>query len=667
MPGHTGLALRTRSLVLLCALQACAVAPTGPGDVVDTVQNTPDPTDDTDDTVDVTPRPVIADAVARRLSRDEYARSVHDLLGVDVPPEALPPADAETRGFANQGDALDIPTVALEAYETAAAAAAERALRRPPSSVHTALALDPDSTVVAWQVDGDPLDENGWGGVIDVPEAGVWRFDYALGRVVAGETTSATAYVDDVLVDTWTVPGAVGRWAASVEVALTAGVHTFAVAAPLYGQEPLTLDAPTATGPVGGQARAALVPCDLDADTVGCARQVLTTLAPRALRAPVSDTTLDRLVTLVVDAVAGGAGPDEALGTALRALLLHPRFLFHVEPDGDPSVVAPGPRRALDAWELAARLAATVWVSIPDARLASLAASGDLLDATVLDAEVRRMLADPRADALADVFLTDWLDLDTVASLAPDPSVFPDVDPALRDGMVAEVQALLRDSVTTDLASLLTTTQGVVTPRLAAHYGLPDGASGRVDLSAVGRGGLLGTAGALAVLSHPDRTSPTRRGKFVLDRLLCRPPDPPPPNIPPLPDGGTVADRLAAHTDNPACSGCHASMDALGHTLDGFDGVGAAVTGAPDVTGTLPDGTAITGLAGLRAYVVADPDFRPCAATQLVTWALGREPGADQDAVDAVVTALSAPDGSLADAVVALVHTDAFRSHRSAP
>jgi hypothetical protein len=625
------------------------------------------------DVVAETAPALVHDPALRRLSRVEYRNAVEALLGVPVPADVVLPVDPDTRGFDDQADALEVSPLLFEAYEAVAERVVEAALRRQGLALVDAplpprdRAPEGDGWVTLHALD--------WGADLAPPVDGTWRLHVPLEIPVdvPDGTTVVSVFVDDAPVGRWTTPSVPGRVATTFDVPAEAFRHALAIAvAPLepglvdrYRLGPVTVTGPLEAGP--NPARDALVSCDLDGDTAGCTAEIVGRVAARAFRRPLDPGDLDALLALPLRLLDAGAEPDEALGVGLRVVLTHPRFLFRVEPDDRP-----GAARPLDAWELAARLAGTLWASLPDDALAADAASGALLDDATLRAQVRRMLADPRALALADVFVADWLDLAVLDQATPDPMIYPTFDDDLRAAMREEVVALVRGLVGTGapVDTLLTATRGVVPPRLAEHYALGPVAGDDVDLAAVGRGGLLGTAAVLTQLAHPDRGSPTVRGKFVLDKLLCEPPQPPPGNVPSLAPGTSNQDRVEEHARNPVCAGCHRTMDPLGLALEHFDGVGAwrDLDGGEPVraVGTLPDGTTVDGLAGLERWIVEDPRWPRCVARQLFTWALGRPPGTDDDVVEAVGARLAA-GGSLDDAVEALVTSAPFRARRGSP
>jgi hypothetical protein len=500
------------------------------------------------------------------------------------------------------------------------------------------------------------------------PAIGRYRLDLWIQGSGAAENVghAFTLALDDVPIGEQILTVTPTPQSISFEVELSQGPHRLDLDAMVAGGRPVVdvrAGPVLATGPlalVPNPARDALVTCDLDGSPSTCVREVLGRLAPRALRRPLRAGELDRLMTLPEGLLADGQTPDAALAAGLRLLLTHPAFLFRVEPDQGMAA------RPLDAWELAARMSSLVWVSLPDDGLRTAAESGALVDPEARRAELARMLADPRASALADVFVTDWLDLDHLDRATPDPSVYPGFDESLRGAMADELHALASGLVGSgrSMNELLTGTAGQVTPRLAAWYGLPEGTSGVVDLASVGRGGLLGTGGVLTLTSNPNRSSPTRRGKFILDRLLCSPPSPPPAGVPALPSSGDPRDLLEAHARDPLCASCHASIDPLGFALEAFDGVGARRTGTVSTEATLPDGTVLHGLAELSRYVVDDPRYLDCVAESMFIWGMGRAPGQDEPTVTGMASAMRAHGGSLDAGIEALVLSDAFAQHR---
>ena len=369
---------------------------------------------------------------------------------------------------------------------------------------------------------------------------------------------------------------------------------------------------------------------------------------------------------------------------ALQAILVSPKFLFRVELDSD----APGATaiRALNEYELASRLSYFLWSSMPDDELFKLAARGKLREN--LDRQVSRMLRDSKAKALVQNFAGQWLQLRNLDLASPDKSQFPAFDDELRRAMRTESEMFFETIVREDrsVLELLDADYTFVNARLARHYGLK-GIEGdyfrRVVLPAGGgkgagqvRGGVLTQAAMLTVTSNPTRTSPVKRGKWILVNILGTPPADPPPNVPMLRDdahavaGGTVRQRMERHRSDPNCAVCHKEMDALGFGLENFDPVGAwrAKDGAfpIDASAELPDGRAFNGPRGLKAVLRAGKEpFARCLTGKLLTYALGRGVESyDGPAVDAIVNAAKAGDYKFSTFVLGIVHSDPFQKRR---
>jgi len=336
-----------------------------------------------------------------------------------------------------------------------------------------------------------------------------------------------------------------------------------------------------------------------------------------------------------------GAGydPDQDFLDGVRlmakAMLLSPHFVFRVEP---PPL--DGPTRALTSWELASRLSYFLWSSTPDDTLLSLARDESLLQPEVRAEQVRRMLADEKAGALADNLMGQWLYTRAVDELALDAKVFPDVDDALREAMAEEMRRVALDVIREDrsMLDLLTREETWVNGRLAEHYGLSVTGDAWQSVSTAGtsRVGWLGTAGLLAALSHPTRTSPVLRGKWVLTNLMCEAPAPPPPNVEALApediEGSlSLREQMEQHRSDPVCASCHSAIDPIGFALEHFDASGAYrdmdVNGhLIDATGAFPDGSTFDGLVEMAGLLAASPKVPACMSQKVFTYALGRSP-----------------------------------------
>ncbi len=408
-----------------------------------------------------------------------------------------------------------------------------------------------------------------------------------------------------------------------------------------------------------------------------CAREILSRFTRRAWRRAVTKAEVDRLVAFVQLAKQHGDTPEEGVKLALRSVLVSPNFLFRVEKDPDPTSTEP---HRLNDFELASRLSYFLWSSMPDDALLDAAEAGKLSDPAELEAQVRRMLADPKAQGLVENFAGQWLYTRALDSAEPDTALYTRWNEALRTAMRQETQLVFRDFITGDykLRDLVDAPFTYVNDALASHYGLPKPGSTRhvrVDLSRTPeRMGVFGHGSLLTVTSNPDRTSPVQRGVWVLEQMLCAPPPPPPPNVenlpPPVTPGMTMKERIAAHRSNPSCQGCHRMMDPLGLALENFDPIGRwrtrEVSGAPvDATGDLPNGTVLNGVEDMRRFVKDDPKLPACLTEHLLTYALGRGMSeADRCALKEIGAQAEASGGRFVDYVLSIVHSQHFTHRR---
>jgi len=418
-----------------------------------------------------------------------------------------------------------------------------------------------------------------------------------------------------------------------------------------------------------------------EASEVGCATQIVSSLARTAYRRRVTQDDVQTLMGFYQRGRAEGDF-DNGIRAALERVLSSPDFLFRIE--ADPEKVPPGTAYRLSDTELASRLSFFLWSSIPDGELLDLGIGGKLREPGVLDRQVRRMLADPRAPtALVDNFFGQWLQTRNVWLLTPDANTkFPWFDDNLRSAMVRETELFLDDQLKADrgIAELLTSDTTFLNEQLARHYGM-SGVYGshfrRVTLTDENRWGLLGKASVLAVTSYPTRTSPTIRGKWLLENILAAPVPPPPPNANTNLDESklgkttTVREMLEQHRANPVCASCHARMDPLGFSLENFDAVGQWRTmdgDAPiNATGVLLDGTKVDGPAALRRALAAQKEqFVRTVTGKLLTYAIGREMQyADAPAIRAIVRAAAADNYRWSSTILAIVKSPPFQMRRS--
>jgi hypothetical protein len=431
--------------------------------------------------------------------------------------------------------------------------------------------------------------------------------------------------------------------------------------------------------------RSRIVSCDLASGGAACARTSLAAFARRAWRRPVTDAEVSALAAIVDVATGQGDSVEVGLALALRAALLSPHFLFRVELDPEPTSLTP---HALSAHELASRLSYFLWSTMPDDALFAAADQGTLADPTRLGTEVTRLLTDDKAKALVENFAGQWLYLRALDTAEPAPMLFPGFDQALADAMRAESELMFREVAFAGLplTSLLNSDFTFVNDRLATHYGLTAPGSStptRVTLTGnLERGGLLSHGSFLIVTSHPNRTSPVKRGKWVLEELLCETVPPPDPNLDmsgaetDIAAGLSQREVLARHRADPACVGCHSLMDPIGLGLENYDAIGRYRTmdgmNAIDSAGTLPSGSTFTGPKELAALVAADPAFARCIVNKLYTYALGRPPDAtpghlDTETVPALAARLAASGYSFSDLALGIVTSPTFLNRRGDP
>jgi Protein of unknown function (DUF1592)/Protein of unknown function (DUF1588)/Protein of unknown function (DUF1587)/Protein of unknown function (DUF1585)/Protein of unknown function (DUF1595)/Ca-dependent carbohydrate-binding module xylan-binding len=416
-----------------------------------------------------------------------------------------------------------------------------------------------------------------------------------------------------------------------------------------------------------------------DAEWERAAKAVLGPLARRAFRRPVTDTEVQRLVVLSKRAKAQKLSFEKGIQLALQALLVSPNFLFRPEPDAKPD--DPEYRRALNDHELATRLSYFLWSSLPDDELLGLADQKKLQNPQVLLAQARRMLKDPRSRALADNFAGQWLQLRKVGVAQPDRVRFPKFSEPLRVAMRTEAELFFTGIVQEDRSILefLDADYTYLNEPLAKFYdnnSVQGEEFRRISLAPGQRGGVLSMAAVLTLTSNPNRTSPVKRGKWVLDNLLGTPPPPPPPNVPELDQPGkpieaeTLRKRLEIHRTNPACASCHTQMDAIGLALENYDAIGrwrADDDGKPiDVSGVLPDGSKFNGPRELKKVLLSKKSLFTKAMTErLLTYALGRGiERSDKCNLDTMAKSVETKGYKFSALVEAVITSKPFRERR---
>lgn len=471
-----------------------------------------------------------------------------------------------------------------------------------------------------------------------------------------------------------------------------------AVVRPPEGQEPplmfienLSSEGPLETRPLSH--RTLLGNVSPSVPTAERTREVLTRFLSKAFRRPVSPEEVQRYSSIVESTVAGGAKWEAGIQLAIQAALVSPKFLFRLELD-DRALSAE--TQPLDEFQLASRLSYFLWSSMPDDELRDLAGKKQLI--ANLPAQVKRMLKDPKASALIDQFAMQWLQLGRLQTVAPDSKLFPSFNEPLRMAMLEETRLFLGEMMREDnsLDEMLNANFTYLNEPLARHYGIADTMGNqvgkkpvkpggkpikgpafvRVSLDGTNRGGLLTQASVLTVTSNPTRTSPVKRGRWVLEQLLGTPPPPPPPNVPELDKDegkrltGSLRQRMEQHRQNPTCANCHASMDPLGFAFENFDAIGAFREKdgefSIDSSGVLPGGKMFKGPAELKAILLEKRElFNRCVVEKMLTYALGRGlEYYDKPTVDRVTLALEKEGGRFSTLVTEITKSDPFRLRR---
>jgi len=587
----------------------------------------------------------------RRLNRTEYANAVRDLIELPIDAAALLPGDDSVAGFDNIGSALSVSPTLLQAYVSAAATLSRLAVGDPNASPTLATYRAPRDWQSGNHIDGQPLGTRGGFQVEHVfPLDAEYEF-----RISARSEDDVELTIDGQRAAL--LPSA-GRSARVATLAVPAGAHTvgvalirrldiegvddlFAVHQASSGIASFTLDGPLdPTGTGDTQSRRRIFSCYPagPAEEAACAAEILQGLATRAYRRPVAvdDVALATLIEFY------GAGRtegsfDAGIQRALARLLVDPEFIFRIE--AEPAELAPGDVYRVGDVDLASRLSFFLWSSIPDDALLATAAAGELHEPAVLGREVERMLADPKADALVTNFAVQWLQLRLLDTVLPETREF---DGNLRHALRKETELLFASVLREDrsVVDLLDADYTFVDERLARHYGLPyirGSRFRRVELPPSSpRRGLLGQGSLLTLTSAPNRTSPVKRGQWILSNLLGTPAPQPPDNVEtnleetaPAGAATTMRERLEAHQANPSCAMCHSLIDPLGFALENFDSIGGwrdtEAGRTVNAQGSFIDGSAFDGVVGLRGFLLERRElFVAAFAERLLTYALGR-------------------------------------------
>ena len=640
----------------------------------------------------------------RRLNRNEYNNTIRDLLGVDFKPAENFPSDDVGYGFDNIGDVLSMPPILLEKYLAAAEQILDKAVQVPKPIVVVKDFFRPQNvrTTLGPFAKNDKRVHLAQAGAAIVSYDFLYGGEYifrakAYGEPAGPDLPKLDFDLDRKPVGSHTVDAVEAKPKTyETRTKVTAGRHEirFEFTNPFEDKsgDPKKTRAvslllmeiegpfnPIPKPPSETHRRVFIASPTGPNDREAAARTILRTFATRAYRRPARPDEVERLVRLFKFADSPTEPFEAAIKHALKAVLVSPQFLFRIERDAEPN--NPEAVHPVSQYELATRLSYFLWSSMPDDELFKLAEANKLREPGVLETQVRRMLKDPKSSALVENFAGQWLMLRSVAQMAPDKNTYRSFDPALRSAMVRETELYFDYVMREDRSILefLDSDYTFVNDRLAKHYGIP-GSFGRdfkkVTLTDHTRGGLLTQASILTVTSNPTRTSPVKRGKWILENILGTPPPPPPPEVPELDTSsgaaltGTLRQRMEKHRENPNCAVCHAKLDPLGFGLENFDGIGAfrQMDGKfkIDPAGELPDGSKFSGPAELRKVLVAKADlFRRNLAEKMLTYALGRGlEWYDRCTVDDIVAGLKKGNDRFSALAVAVAQSDAFQKRR---
>jgi hypothetical protein len=672
-----------------------------------------------------------------RLNRKEYANAVYDLVGLKLDVKEMLPPDDQVDGFDNVANVLQVSPSFMEQYISAARIVATQAIGdmtpRTMGVTYNARSFGTTSSgsqgcwsQQCFHVEGLPLGTRGGMMVEHVfPADGeyilnisnmavaLWvynlEFEHTLIATLDGEKffetkiggeedMKAIDQKQDVAVD------AINARLKNIKFHATAGPHKVAVTF-VHRSFAESEDRLASLQPGGGNDRVLRVnsieirgpfktygisdtpyrqrvfTChpDKGAEEKACARQIVTQLATKAFRRPVSDAEVQSLLKFYESGRAEGDF-DSGIRRALTVILASPYFLYRAEPA--PQMLKAGDTYSISDLEFATRLAFFLWASLPDEELLKVASEGRIRDPQVLEAQVRRLLKDPRSETLASNFAFQWLNVAKLDEINPDPNVFPYAgDP--REDFRTELRLFI-DSVFREdrsVLDLLTADHTYLNERLANHYGINTVKGDRfrrVTLPDSRRYGLLGKGAVLMLTSYPNRTAPVLRGAWILERIMGTPPAAPPPDVEALKEAEpgkkakTIRELMARHSETPACYSCHGVMDPLGFALENFDAVGQwrdidrFARTKIDSSGVLPDGSHVSGPDDLRKALLANPEqFVQTMTEKLMTYATGRTIEAhDMPAIRAIVREAAGDNYRFSSLVLNIVRSAPFQMRK---
>ena len=635
----------------------------------------------------------------RRLNREEYRNTIRDLFAVDFDASEFP-SDETAYGFDTIADVLTIQPLLMERYLAAADLIVAKILAGQKMAAPSEL-FRGDRMKASKAVEWIHPVANGVLGFYREADANIeakFRSDgeyvlqfRAYGDQAGPEAPKLAVSLDDALIATFDVKNSGKPASYEVKARVKSGTHRVRAEylnnynesnhpdPKMRGDRNLYLAGFSVTGPVDVPSepsesfRRIFARMPEPGTESKAVRELITSLVPRVYRRPVAAVEVERLARLADAALTDKAPFTEAMGVAVQAMLCSPNFLFRWELD--PDALKPGAVRNLNDYEVASRLSYFLWSSMPDARLTELASKGELLKGDALRSEVKRMLADWRAEDFVRNFSSQWLQIRAVEEVEIDEKKFPKFSAKLRDAMKEETRLFFGAIVKEDrsIYDLIETDFTFANQQLAEHYGLPAVVGNefqRVKIPAGSpRGGVLSQGSVLIATSMPTRTSPVVRGKWVLEQILGTPPPPPPANVPPLEETKVDKDaplrlRLEQHRANADCSVCHDKIDPVGFTLENFDAIGTWRTqdgnNRIDASGKFSDGSKVDGFAGLKKYLKGEK-FARAFAQKMMTYALGRgiERG-DKAALDAVSKQTAAAGYRMSALIAAIVTSDPF-------
>jgi hypothetical protein len=641
--------------------------------------------------IDRNARPDPGRVTARRLNRYEYNNTIRDLAGVNFRPADDFPADDSGYGFDNIGDVLSISPVLMEKYLSAAEQIAKKAIAADPLPKPT---LTREKATISTDNPGE----------IQLKHKITVEGEYDLRATLAGLTSpfkskdtlphTLSIFVDGKQVQHEQIdPAPERRRTTDTRVPLTPGLHT--IRAELAGpscdiKTQLRVDYLDIKGPFHPvapplpESHKRIFICGHENGghhNPKCARIIVTNLARRAFRRPVTAEEVNNYTRFIDMAQKEGDSFEQGVRVALEAILVSPEFLFRIERDPKPN--DPTATHRIGDFELATRLSYFLWSSMPDEELFQAAEKGELRKPDLLEAQVKRMLRDPKAFALVENFGGQWLELRNLDTVQPDPKKFPEFDKDLRSAMRRETQLFFQSIVREDRSILdfLNAKYTFMNERLAKFYGIP-GITGpefrRVELpenSESGqRMGVLTQASVLTISSYPNRTSPVLRGKFILENVLNTPPPPPPPDVPLLENSGgntgTLRQQMEKHRSNAICASCHSKMDPLGFGLENYDAIGrwrSSEGGLPiDASGTLPDGKSFNSPVEMMSILAGNRDaFARCLTEKLLTYALGRGlERYDKPSIQSISRRAAARDYRFSSLILEIVNSMPFQMRR---